>query len=425
MKHTNMYTRTTLSNGMRVIFVPQSTSLTATVMVLVEAGSKYESKKLNGISHFLEHMCFKGTTKRPKPIDIAGELDGLGAAYNAFTGHESTSYFAKARHESLERLIDIVADLYLNPTFPREEIEKEKGVIIEEINMYEDLPQRRVQELFMELVYGDQPAGWSIAGEKEVIRHITREDFITYRSAHYLAQATTVVVAGKFSPRVATTLIKKHFGTIRTGTKGVKVRVHEKQSVPQERIQYKESDQTHLVMGFRAFDAFDKRRYALEVLADILGGGMGSRLFQTVREELGAAYYVRAGVDLFSDHGLLAMSAGVHHEKLETVIRASLKEFSRFVTEKVPAAELARAKEHITGGLFLSLETSDDLASYYGGQEIMRLPLETPEFVAERIRAVTAGDIQRVARALIRPDRLSLALIGPYKNRSFKRILKV
>lgn len=425
MKQKNQYTRTVFTNGMRVIYVPQPTSFTATVMVLVEAGSKYESKERNGISHFLEHMCFKGTTKRPKPIDIAGELDGLGAAYNAFTGHESTSYFAKARYESLEKLIDIVADLYLNPTFPPEEIEKEKGVIIEEVNMYHDLPQRRVQELFMERVYGDQPAGWSIAGRKEVIQKVKREDFIAYRSAQYLAQATTVVVAGKFSLHAASRLIQKHFGTIAHGTKSAKVRVREEQRAPQELVQYKESDQTHLVMGFRAFDVRDRRRYALEVLADILGGGMGSRLFQTIREELGAAYYVRAGVDLFSDHGLLAMSAGVHHEKLETVIRASLKEFSRFVTERVPAAELMRAKDHITGGLFLSVETSDDLASYYGGQEVMQLPIETPEVVAERIRAVTPAEIQRVARTLITPERLNLALIGPYKKRSFKRILKV
>ena len=424
-----------LKNGLRVILVPEPQSLATTVMVAVEAGSKYETKEVNGISHFLEHMCFKGTTKRPRHIDIANELDGLGAEYNAFTSQESTSYYAKVRNESFERALDIVADLYLHPVFDAREIEKERGVIIGEINMYEDLPQRKVAELFMGLVYGDQPAGWSIAGPKEVIRRVGREDFLKYRGAHYLAPATAVVAAVGVSAgggsafggdeKKVTSLIEKHFGGLSTGAKGQKLKVVETQEKPRELVRFKEVDQTHLVMGFRAFDIFDERRYPLQLLTDILGGGMGSRLFQVVREELGAAYYVHASADLYSDHGLVVMDAGVHHEKLPEVITASLKEFARFKDEAVSPTDLQRAKDHVTGNLFLSLETSDALAAFYAGEEIMRMPLQDPRTLAANLQAVTAEDIRAVARVLFTNDRLNLALIGPFKDRSFLDIVKV
>ncbi|MEK7629809.1 MAG: pitrilysin family protein, partial [Patescibacteria group bacterium] len=187
------FKRLVLKNGLRLILVPQKQALATTVSVSVEAGSKYETKEINGLSHFLEHMCFKGTTNRPKQIDIVSELDSLGAQYNAMTRMETTSYYAKAKKDSFDKILEIVADMYLNPIFPADEIEKEKGVIIGEINMYEDLPQRRVQEFFMELLYGDQPAGWSIAGRKEVIERLNREDFIKYRAKHYLPPSTVLI----------------------------------------------------------------------------------------------------------------------------------------------------------------------------------------------------------------------------------------
>ena len=422
---TKEFTKYVLSNGVRVLLVPQAGSVATTVAVAVEAGSEYESKEVNGISHFLEHMCFKGTTKRPRPIDIASELDGLGANYNAFTGEEYTSYYAKVKNEDFHRALDIVTDLYLHPTFPVAEIEKEKGVIIEEINMYEDLPQRKVGELFTHLVYGDQPAGRSILGPKEVIRGITREDFLKYRGAHYVPEATVVIVAGGFDEAKARENVEAHFGALPAGPKTAKATVTEEQTAPRELVHFKESDQTHLVMGFRAFDIHDERQYALEVLEDILGGGMGSRLFQRVREELGAAYYVRASTDLYFDHGLFTMSAGAAHGKLETVLKAGLEEFMRFTTESVDEETLARAKRHLNGTFALALETSDSLGYYYGGQEIMHLPILTPTEYLAKINAVTAGEIQSVARTLFRSDRLNLALIGPYKDKSFGDILKI
>ena len=414
-----------LPNGMRLILVPKADSFTTTVAVSVEAGSKYETKDINGLSHFLEHMCFKGTKKRPRAIDISSELDGMGASYNAFTAQEMTSYYVKARNESLDKVLDVIADMYLNPVFDENEIEKERGVIIEEINMYEDTPQRRVQEFFMQLVYGDQPAGWDIAGRKEVIRKLTRGDFIKYREAHYVGRATTVVVAGGFEGENIDDKIEKYFSSISKGEKSPKAAVREEQAKPAELIKHKDSDQTHLVLGFRAFDAFDERRFALDVLADILGGGMSSRLFQKIREELGAAYYVRAGTDFYSDHGLISMSAGVDHKKMEAVIGAALEEFARFRNEEVGEEELGRAKEHLVGQLFLSLETSDELGFYYALQEIQKLPIMTPEELAVKIKAVTPGEIKGVANDLFRNEGLNLAVIGPFKGKSFSGILKV
>ncbi|TSA44895.1 insulinase family protein [bacterium] len=414
-----------LRNGLRIILVPQPESLATTAMVAVQAGSKYETKNLNGISHFLEHMCFKGTTKRPKPIDISAELDGLGAQYNAFTSQESTAYYAKAKNENFDQILDVVADMYLNPTFDSNEIEKEKGVIIQELNMYEDTPARRAGELFMQLVYGDQPAGWDIGGRKEVIKKITRNDFVKYRGRHYVPQATVVTISGGFKERGLVKKIERYFSVLKPGFKSKKLKVKEVQSRPREKVHFKESDQTHLVMGFRAFGIHDERRLALQVAAEVLGGGMSSRLFQKIRDELGAAYYVRAEADLYSDHGLFTMSAGVDHAKLDAVIKAGLKEFGRLRDELVSEKDLKKAKEHLIGGLYLSLETSDELAYFYGGQEIMGLKLTSPQELAGKINKITVADIRNVARAVVKNDRLNLALIGPFKKKSFLNIAKV
>ncbi len=414
-----------LGNGVRVILIPKRSSVATTVLVLVEAGSKYETKRINGLSHFLEHMCFKGTAKRPKPSDISSELDGLGAVYNAFTDMELTGYWAKARNEVAPELLDIVSDLYLNPVFDPKEIEKEKGVIVEEINMYEDLPQRKVAELFLELVYGDQPAGWGIAGTKEVVRRTTREDFVRYRAEHYVGSATAVIVSGDFAPARMERMVREAFGALPRGRKGTKRRVVESQAKPRELIRFKEVEQTHLVMGFRAFDMYDRRKPALQLMAHVLGGGMGSRLFKRVRDELGAAYYVRADADFYTDHGLVTMASGVTHGKLEAVLKAGVEEFSRFTKEPVPLSELTRAKRHLVGTFLLSLETSDELASFYGAQEIHHRPLRNPSQVVRALERVSAEDIRSVARQVVKNNRLNLALIGPYKKRSFRGIVKV
>lgn len=414
-----------LPNGLRIVLAAQPASLATTVMVLVSAGSLYETKATNGLSHFLEHMCFKGTTKRANQQVIASELDSLGAEYNAFTGREYTGYFAKARREDFDKILDIVSDMYLNPVFNLEEIEKERGPIIEEINMYEDLPMRRVEELFFELVYGDQPAGWDIAGPKENILKLQREDFLEYRKNHYLANSTAVIISGGFDLAEAEEKVRHYFGGLAGGEKGSKPAVKEEQTEPRFRNFEKKSDQTHLVLGFRAFGLNDERRYTLQVLADILGGGMSSRFFQRIRTELSAAYYVGAEADLYTDHGLLLMNAGIDHQKIDQVLGAAIKEFVTIKNELVSAEELQRAKEHMIGNLFLSLEKSDEVAGFYGGQEILMGSLVKPEEIAARIQAVSAEDVKKVANEIFQNNRLNFAMISPLSGKDFSSILKV
>jgi len=419
-----------LKNGLRVILAPKQDSLATTFLILVEAGSEYETKKINGISHFLEHMCFKGTKKRPKMIDISSELDSIGASYNAFTGQEYTGYYAKARPKNFTQILDVVSDIYLNQVFSLKEIDKERGAIIEEINMYEDLPMRRVQELFMGLLYGNQPAGWDVLGRKEIIKRLAQKDFLKYRKEHYLPQSTIAVIAGKFDEKKVIAEIKNAFSGMKSGEKTQKIKTTEQQEKPQILLKHKKTDQTHLVLGVRAFDIFDKRKYALEVLADILGGGMSSRLFQKIREEMGVAYYVRAESDLLSDHGFLAASAGVDNSKIEQVIEAILEEFRKLSQKPVNAKELQRAKDHFDGHLMLGLETSDALAAFYGGQEIITKKITTPSELTEKIQAVKAEEIMAMAQDIFQNSKLNLAIIGPFsaeggdKSR-FEKILKI
>jgi predicted Zn-dependent peptidase len=314
----------------------------------------------------------------------------------------------------------------LNPLFAPEEIEKERGVVIEELNMYEDMPMRKVQDVFLSLLYGDQPAGWDVGGEKEIIRKLKREDFIAYREKHYVMPGTVMLVAGKFDEKKVVAQVRASFDGLKRHPVVPKPKTREAQSKPRLKLKFKESDQGHLVLGFRAFDVFDERRYAAEILADVLGGGMSSRLFKRVREELGAAYYINADIDLMLDHGAFDVSAGVDHSKIETVIEAILEECRRVIREPVPDDELRRAKDHMTGNLILGLETSDDLANYYGGQEILTKTLLSPEQLIDRIQAVTAADVRSVAKAIFKNKGLNLAIIGPYRNPTmFEGILKL
>lgn len=419
------YKKITLDNGVRLITIPMPASPTVTVMVLVEAGSKYEAQKVNGVSHFLEHFLFKGTTKRPKPVDISRELDALGAQYNAFTSQESTGYFAKAHKDKLWKITDVVADMYLNPSLPPAELEKEKGVIIQEINMYEDEPMRHVQDVFMELLYGDAPAGWNIAGTKEGVANLTRKDIADYRQKHYVAEATTVIVSGAFDVVEVEKFISDIFGKMPTTAKPEKLAVIENQKSPAILIANKKTDQAHMVLGVRAFGIFDKDVPALRLLSTILGGGMSSRLFVKLRDELGLCYYVNAGPDLYTDHGVFSVSAGVDTAKLSPAIEAIMCELRRLVAEPAPADELRKAKDFLIGNLYLSLESSDELASFYGGQEVLRKPLKTPETVSAEIEAISAEDIQNLARRLFISSNLNLALIGPFEDKTkFEQILK-
>lgn len=419
------FSKKVLNNGLRVVTVPMKDNPTVTVLVLVEAGSKYETKKLNGISHFLEHMCFKGTTKRPKAIDISKELDALGSHYNAFTAQEYTGYYAKAEAKHFGQILDIVSDIYLNSTFPEQEMQKEKGVIIEEINMYEDTPNRHVQDLVMQLLYGDTPAGWNIAGEKKNILEMKREDFVKYKGEHYLPEATTIVVAGKVTEQNVLKSVQKIFGHIPRGGKQPKIKVSEKQAKPEALVKFKKTDQTHFVLAMRSYDLFNKNNPVLSVLSGVLGAGMSSRLFQKLREEMGVGYYVNAYNDAYTDHGFFQISAGVDNKRIHEVIKAVLAECKKLITEKVSEDELNKVKQLLVGNMKLSLESSDSLANFFGGQELLRHEIKSAEDKAREINKVTSTQVQAMAQDIFQNQKLNLALIGPFKDaKEFIKILK-
>lgn len=419
------FSKKVLKNGLRIITVPMKDNPTVTVLVLVEAGSKYEEKKVNGISHFLEHMCFKGTAKRPKAIDISKELDTLGSQYNAFTAQEYTGYYAKSNAKHFSKIFDIVTDIYLNSTFPEQEMQKEKGVIIEEINMYEDMPQRHVQDLMMKLLYGDTPAGWNIAGEKENILKMKRDDFVNYKKAHYLPESTVIVVSGQVTEKKVMKEVNSIFNTIKQGKKVDKVKVKEIQKKPEILVNFKKTDQTHFVLGVRTYGLFDKKSSVLAVLGGVLGGGMSSRLFQKLREEMGVGYYVRAYNDAYTDHGFFQISAGVDNKRINEVIKAVIDECIKLKNELVSKEELEKVKEFLIGNMKLSLESSDDIANFFGGQELLKREIKSAEEKAKEIRKVTANQIQALAKDIFKNNKLNLALIGPFKEKTkFSKILK-
>ncbi len=401
---------------MRIVVVPMPENPTTTVLVLVETGSKYETKEKNGLAHFLEHMCFKGTTNRPNTSDLSIELDGLGCEYNAFTGQEYTGYFAKGKATDTKKILDILSDLYQNPLLQEDEIQKEKGVIVDEINMYEDLPTQKVYEIWMKLLYGDQPAGWPIAGTRELVRAMTRKDFVNYRADHYVAEATTIVIAGDIKKASIMKDVEKAFAHIHTGKKKSAKKTKVSQTSPRVACMYKEIDQTHCVLGVHTFPVGDKRNPALSLLGGILGSGMSSRLFRKLRDEMGVGYYVRAGNTASMDAGFFSIATGVANDRVHEVLAAIIKECMRLTEELVSEEELHKVKEHLVGTMYLGLESSDDLAEYYGVQEVLRRDLKTPKEKERMLRNVTAKEVRDIARRIFKDKHLNLALIGPFKK---------
>lgn len=418
------FNETTLPNGLKIITVPMTDNPAVTVLVMVSTGSKYEKKETNGLSHFLEHMVFKGTPKRPKSIDISRELESLGAQYNAFTSQEYTGYYAKVNPDHIDTALDVVSDIYLNPLLNSAEIEKEKGVIVEEIRMYKDLPHKHVHNLFMSLVYGDQPAGWNIGGTEENVKSFTQDDFIKYRKEHYVAEATTVIISGSFDEKEIIDKVGKAFSGISLDKKGNKVSVTQAQTKPEILVNFKETDQAHIVIGVRSFDARSENDSALAVLSTILGRGMSSRLFQKLREEMGVGYYVHASQDSYTDHGIFSISAGVDTKRVEEVIKVLLLECKKIVSEPITDEEMKKVKDYICGSFMLGLETSDARAEYVAVDTILKGKITSPKEEIEKIQKVTAEQIKAVAQKIFVDEGLNLAIIGPYKEKEvFERIL--
>lgn len=421
-----MFKKITLDNGLRIITAPMQGTNTVTILVLCGTGSDYEAKEINGISHFLEHMFFKGTKNRPTPDTIKHELDGMGSISNAFTSHELTGYHIKAAKTYLDQSLGLLADIYKNSLLPEEEIERERQVIVEEMHKDRDTPTLYIWWVWEHLLYGDQPAGWDVIGEEKIIRGLKRDDFADYFTHQYVAANTAVVVAGNFEEQPTVEKIKELFSGIRRESPiRKKAAFSESQEAPALHIEYKETDQTHIGLGFRGYDANHPKRYAAEVLGSLLGGSWSARMWDRIREKLGLAYTVFTGHESYSNRGYLITYAGVDHGNVEKTIRAALEEYKKVCDTPVPESELKRVKDYIRGTTLIGLEQSNAVASFVGGEEMVTGKPLTIEEVFAKIEGVSAEEVCAVARDIIRPERLNLAMIGPFTDKAqFEQLLK-
>ncbi len=421
-----MVRKTTLKSGLRIITIPQRSTKTVTVLVLVGTGSKYETKEKNGISHFLEHMFFKGTAKRPTPMEVAEALDQVGGQYNAFTGEDYTGYYAKVDATHFDLALDWVADIFLRSKLPSKEIQKEKGVVLEEMHMYYDMPSRHLDNLWMQLLYGDQPAGWNIVGTKQSITQLSRHDLKEYITRQYVALNTVICIAGNIKQREAVAKARRAFAQILHANPVVKERVREEQHVPQLLLEWRKTNQTNSALGVRAYTPSDPKRFAQYLLAVVLGGMMSSRLFVEVREKLGLAYDISTTSESNPDTGYLVTTGGVKNDSAEKAIQAILKEYKRLKRVGISKTELTKAKEYEKGRMALELESSNAKANFYGMQELLRGEMLTPEQLYDRIHAVTPAQIQEVAQDIFRQEKLNLVVLGPHRDEAhFASLLKI
>lgn len=396
--------------------MPMKGTQTATVIVMVGVGSRHEKENQAGLSHFIEHMFFKGTKKRPTAQAISEELDAFGGEFNAFTGKDRTSFYAKVDSKHIHNALDVISDIFMNSKLEQDEIEREKGPIIQELNMYEDDPRRSVGDEFEKLLYGNNPLGREIIGYKKTIGSFKRDNFAEYIRKHYIAKETVVCVAGKFDEKKIIQDAKLYFGKLPQGKSFEFTKVSEKQKEPQIRIKHKKTDQTHVIIGNRAYHQDHKDRYALSLMSVILGGNMSSRLFIEIRERQGLAYFVRTGSDAYKDCGYVATQAGVDHGKLEKTIKVILEEYKKIATEKVSAKELKKAKDFLKGRGVMGFEASDEVAMFYIDQEINKEKILNLKEVFAKIDAVTEEDILRVAKYVFQKEKLNCAIIGPHKS---------
>jgi predicted Zn-dependent peptidase len=429
----------TLSNGLRVVFVDTQAFPTLTTLLLIGAGSRYETKENNGIAHFFEHMPFKGSEKYPSSFAISSTIEGLGGAFNAFTAKDHTGYWVKATSDHFTTVIDLLSDILLRPLLVPEEIEREKGVIVEEINMYEDSPAERVGEIFETLLYQDHPLGYDILGTKETINSFKKETFTNYMKRFYHPSNVVLVVAGGLGDnsigisdedikKLYLNTIEEKFGRWNHNKDEVFVPIKETQTKPELIVRFKKTEQAHYCLGFRAFSFYDKKKYALSVLAAILGGGMSSRLFIEVRERRGLCYYISTGRQLYHDVGNIVTQAGVVNDigKIKESIELTLKEHKKIKDGEVTEEELVKAKALIKGRLLLSLEKSENVASFFGNELILRKELEQIDDVVASIDKVTRADITALASEIFTNENLDFSIIGPFeKEDEFKSVLRI
>jgi predicted Zn-dependent peptidase len=406
-----------LKNGMHAIVVPMKGSASMTLMVLSRVGSRYESRETNGASHFIEHLMFKGTKRRPNAQSISRELDRYGADYNAFTSKDMTAYYIKMDSAKTGLAVDMLHDMLFHSKYDPKEIDRERNVIIEEIKMYEDNPRAHIEDMLEEALFPDSTLGWNIAGPRDVIRKITPKRLTGYRDAYYIPSRMCVVASGNV-PADIWNLLDKTFGKVKEPARPAD-RAFVPFVPPAKRdkpvaYQEKETEQTQLSMAFHGLSLPDTRLPVANLLGTILGGSMSSRLFVEVREKRGLCYNISAGHQAMEDTGLFSISIGLDHARVEEALKMIWTELRKISTKPVSADELRRAKDHIRGKLTLALEDSSAYADWYGRQWLFQNKQESPEQRLKRLEAVTPSQIKTLAAEIFRKERMASAIIGPF-----------
>ena len=420
-----MFQKFNLKNGLPVILVPKKESQSVAVFLIYKVGSRYEkNKSIYGASHFIEHLMFKGTKKRPSTLAISKELDGIGADFNAYTAKDHTAYHIKANAENFDLACDILSDMLYDSLFKAKEIAKEKGVVIEEIKMYEDQPIQYAEILCEESLFKGSDLEHNIAGTRESISKMTRQNIIHYLNDYYTPQNAVLIVVGKLGKNIKKVLnkyfVRPGFGKSCSQAKFEPLSL--KQKEPKISLSYKKTNQAHLALGFPAYSYFHPDLYAFYLLATILGGNMSSRLFIDVREKQGLCYYIRTQADVYEDTGDLMIRSGIDINKLAKALEIIFKDLREIKAKGITAEELAKAKKFIKGRLTLQLEELNDVADFYGREFILAKRILTPEQKIKKIMAVTRSQVNKVAKDIIQKDKLNLVLISPFKDK--KQILK-
>ena len=410
-----MHKKTTLDNGLRIITNAMPHTRSVSICIYIGVGSRYEAETVAGISHFIEHLCFKGTSKRVSPKDIAVAIEGVGGILNASTSKELTSYWCRVAQPHFSLALDVLVDILLNSRFDPVDVERERQVIIEEINMSKDSPQQQVGMLIDKLLWPDHPLGRDVAGSKKSVTAITREMIFDFMADHYLPANMVVAVAGDIKHGEVINGVSQALGAWTNQKPGSGYLPYQEEPNPRLKIENRDTEQTHLCLALPGLPLLHPARFVLSLLNTILGEGMSSRLFLEVRDRLGLAYSVYSYIEHYNDSGAMTVYAGVEHNKLEVAVNAILEQLSQ-LRESIPEEELSKVKELLKGRLLLRMEDSRSVAGWAGGQEILTGRILTVDRVVSIVDAITAQEVQQLARELLTGDRLRLAVVGPVKN---------
>jgi predicted Zn-dependent peptidase len=402
-----------LGNNLRLVTTPVPTAQSVAVCIFIGVGSRMEDRPINGISHYLEHMLFKGSASRPSTLDISQAIEGAGGVLNAYTNRELTCYWTQVPYDYAALAVDVLGDMATRPLLQPEEIDKERFVIFQEIRRSHDQPAAWAGELLSRALFGDQPIGWPIAGTEESVGAVTRQDLVDHVALWHVPDSVVVAVAGNIEHEQVMSLVEQKLGSMgHSRPPSFQPAVHE---LPEERIQVesRQTDQNNLAIGLRALARNDPGRFTLAILNSILGRGMSSRLFKEVREKRGLAYSVGSSTSRHYDTGALAVSAGVGADKIEEACKVIVDELLKLTAEPVPDDELTRARDYTVGNFRLGLETTMALAQYTGEDLLTLGKIEDVDDVVARLRSVTPDDIKEMAKRLIAVDRIAMSAVGP------------